>query len=208
MPLASQTALEFFACPTTIAAIAVGVLTPTILENAGLLVGQAGVAYYAEIHTTPLNAFCHTAGMPVVAYGSLIAIPMCVRAGVTSYLLIQRSLYVAYMTHYIVISWKVGLLTSAVYLVPLVLAQQHTYEVFRTWNGRPKLLGSKTNEVHQMARMYLLIYGVLVTGGALTLQEGLGHHLSGDPYSRLEGVLNAVMYAIYFSTSHISQYFV
>jgi len=205
MPLASQTALEFFTSPTTVAATAVGFATPTLLEAAGILSGQSAVAYYAEIHSMPLNAFCHTAGMPVVAYGTLIAIPMCVRADLTSYLLIQRSLYLAYMAHYIMISWKIGLLSSAVYIVPLLLAQQQTNEVFMMI-GNPKVLSWRESEKHQLARAYLLFYGMLAAGGALTLQEGIGHYMSGDPASRPEGVLNAVLYAMYFSTSHVADY--
>jgi hypothetical protein len=38
---------------------------------------------------------------------------------------------------------------------------------------------------------------------ALTLQEVLGHWLSGDPQSRVEAIPNAILYAMYYSVSHI-----
>ena len=190
-----------YVCAGTMLPVVVGArLLPLLMEKGGFITGQKGVDYYAEIHTTDLNAFCHSAGMPVVAYGSLLTVPLIWSGSWRSYVVVQRNIYLVYMAHYMTINWKVGLLTSAVYSVPLMLAQQSTKRIFSSLSPRGSLL---QKNFHVFARIQLGLFGLMVLTAALTLQETIGHLLSGDVPSRPEGIINAMIYAIYFSVSHV-----
>ena len=49
--------------------------------------------YYAEVHTKPLNSYCHTIGMPFTIYGMLLWIPMIFERDYKDYKKIQQFLY-------------------------------------------------------------------------------------------------------------------
>ena len=103
--------------------ITAGIAIPNVLYYSGVLIGNRGVAYYAEVHTTALNSYCHTIGMPFFIYGTLLWLPMLVNTdNYKIYLDIQQFFYSAYMTHYILIDATIGLTTSIVYAVPLYYA--------------------------------------------------------------------------------------
>jgi hypothetical protein len=184
-------------------AAALGVIVaPTCLRYLGFLTGQDGVDYYAEIHTSQLNCIIHTIGMPFVAYGSLLIVPALTRAGPRRYAIIQRCIYVAYMGHYMTINAHIGLLTAAVYAVPTRMAVIKTKDIFEGMCSKDRIEPMHVIK-YDFARLNCVCYGLLIMASALTLQESLGHTLGGDVQSRPEGVLNALMYAIYFSISHL-----
>jgi len=47
---------------------------------------------------------------------------------------------------------------------------------------------------------YDVMFGMGFSTTALVIQEVVGHKMGGDPPSRIEGIPNAILYAIYFST--------
>ena len=47
------------------------------------------------------------------------------------------------------------------------------------------------------------VLGVSISIVALIIQEYFGHYMGGDEPSRPEGVLNAILYAKYYSIYHI-----
>ena len=49
-----------------------------------------------------------------------------------------------------------------------------------------------------------MMQGLLISFIALICQEFYGHYLGGDDPSRPEGVLNAIMYAKFYSIGHYS----
>jgi hypothetical protein len=51
-------------------------------------------------------------------------------------------------------------------------------------------------------RWWLFKKGFITSFLALGFQEGIGHYIGGDIPSRPEGVLNAIVYAMYFSVCH------
>ena len=55
--------------------ICVGIILPFILSLFGILVGQRGVDYYGEVHSTFHNCIVHTIFMPFTTYGMLLWIP-------------------------------------------------------------------------------------------------------------------------------------
>ena len=165
-----------------IAGVAYGILVPLALDHFGFLTGQAGVDYYAEVHTSRLNSYIHTAFMPFTIYGMLLWIPRALNLSFNDSLHFDMCIYVTYMTHYLTISAWVGLAACLYYLVPLVLAYLTHMRL-----GMDRLLG----------------VGLATSVLALLIQEVFGHWYANDPPSRGEAVFNAVLYAIYYSVSHI-----
>jgi len=179
--------------------ISLGAILPTILSLCGVYIGGPGIDYYAEVHTKPLNSYCHTIGMPFTIYGMLLWIPMIFERDYKDYKKIQQFLYTFYMTHYMLIDFKIGCAVACVYAVPLYYSNLHigrTFETITYSNPQHK-------SIYDYFRLTFFVKGVMISTAALLFQEGLGHWLSGDPASRLEGVPNAILYAMYYSVSHL-----
>lgn len=179
--------------------ISLGAILPTILSLCGLNIGERGIDYYAEVHTNSLNSYCHTIGMPFTIYGMLLWIPMIIDRSYTDYKKIQQFLYIFYMTHYILIDYTIGGTVAAVYAVPVYYANLHTERLFKTITYD----NPQHKSIHDYYRLTFFVKGLMISTAALLFQEGFGHWLSGDPVSRLEGVPNAILYAMYYSVSHL-----
>ena len=165
---------------TGLMAILTGLIVPSILNGlTGMLVGEAAVEYYAEVHQMPLNKYIHTLFMPAATSGALLLIPAVFKMDKYDANLCQTSLYLMYMSHYTSMNLWIGLRIAFVYYFAL-----------------------------RYAKMYYIHYesarkkGLPIVLGALFIQEIIGHYLSGDPASRLEGIPNAILYAVHFSVSH------
>ena len=52
-----------------------GLIVPYMLSLFGVYIGQRGVNYYGEVHSTYHNAMVHTICMPFTIYGMLLWIP-------------------------------------------------------------------------------------------------------------------------------------
>ena len=166
---------------TNLLGIITGIAIPYLLNSYGMLIGYEGVQYYAEVHTTFLNSIIHTMFMPFTTYGILLWAPRVITYDYNLGIKIQHFLYSAYMTHYLLINPFIGALTSILYYYPLFYAK----------------LDYK-NKV-----MYPFTSGLFISTIALAIQEVFGHWLSGDPPSRIEAVPNAILYAMYYSVSHL-----
>lgn len=168
-----------------------GLIIPSILSMFGVLTGQEGVIYYGEVHSTFHNAMVHSVCMPFTIYGMLLWIPNTViylsGKKYTTYIArhigsdIQRYLYILYMTHYLMVSIKIGLILVLVYSVPLYFAHRRYIDIV------------DSNHV---------VYGLAISTFFLTFQEVFGHYYGGDDPSRPEAVFNAILYATYFSVGH------
>ena len=119
--------------------------------------------------------------MPFTIYGMLLWIPQVFQLNNKNSKKLQWFLYIMYMTHYIIINNIIGFYIALVYSIPLYFARL-TYDKI------------KCN---------YLINGICISTSALLIQEGFGHLYSGDPPSRLEAIPNAIIYAMYFSVSHL-----
>ena len=169
----------------TINGILYGIFIPFLLKKCGFLIGQEGVNYYAEVHTTELNSYIHTLFMPFTIYGMFLWIPRFLNLSLYNSIMFNICLYVAYMTHYILIDPLIGLILCFYYFIPL----NYAYLTYMRVN------------MHKLFKI-----GLAVSTIALTIQEIFGHMLAGDPPSRLEAIFNAILYAPYFSISHMINY--
>jgi uncharacterized membrane protein YGL010W len=169
------------------APIILGLAVPIYLEKMGMSIGNMGIEYYGEVHPSYHNAMIHTIFMPITILGMLLWIP---RVAVYIPLIgiknsdsffIQRAIYIMYMTHYITINFLMGIMLMIVYMSPLI--------------------GSILYYNHR-GYQYALRDGLVLSVGALAVQEVFGHYLSGDPMSRIEAIPNAILYAVYFSGGH------
>lgn len=166
----------------TVAAVLYGLTIPPLVGHMGYLTRQAGIDYYAQVHPSALNSYVHTIFMPFTIYGMFLWLPRVFDLSLYDSIHFDTCIYVAYMTHYLMISRFVGLLACAYYFVPLVGAYVTHMRV-------------------DMSKLFYL--GVGVSTLALLIQEVFGHWYSGDPPSRGEGVFNAILYAVYYSVHHV-----
>lgn len=179
--------------------IYLGIFLPKLLHTNGFLIGNAGVDYYAEVHTTQLNSYCHTLGMPFTIYGILLWLPMLFKLHWKRYIDIQKILYYMYMTHYIIMDVKIGLLIAFIYWYPLQYSIKKIEYTFQHIKNK----SIKCVNEYGYLRLVVFIEGFMISMIALLLQEVIGHWLSGDPQSRIEAIPNAIIYAIYYSVYHI-----
>lgn len=178
------------------ASYAAGILVPELLKFLGMYIGKQGVSYYAEVHRMRLNSYCHTLGMPIFAYGMLVVLPLLMGEKEKDALCVQDLLYGSYMTHYIHVSPRVGIVTSVVYAVPLVMARKRVIDFYSRFMSKDKTTlveRVKTPTFQEAAAISIC---------TMVCQEFLGHYMSGDPPSRVEGIPNAILYAMYYSISH------
>lgn len=160
-----------------------GILIPNLLKLCGIKIGQEGVDYYAEVHTTKLNSYIHTFFMPFTIYGMFLWIPQFLNLGFYNSIRFNICLYISYMTHYMIINPLIGVILCIFYFIPLLLS----YVTYMRIN------------IHK-----LLYIGLSVSTIALVIQEVFGHWYAGDPPSRFEAIFNAILYAPYYSISHIN----
>ena len=148
-------------------------------------VGQTGVDYYAEAHLSPWNARIHTMGMPFTIFGILQWIPTLLGLNYNQSKMLAYNLYTLYAGHYFRIDKRVFLMYLIFYYLPLKYAINE-YKIHD-----PSSL-----------RWWLFKKCFITSFLALGFQEGIGHYIGGDIPSRPEGVLNAIVYAMYFSVCH------
>jgi len=186
--------------------ITLGTVLPYLFNLSGVLIGDAGVNHYAEVHTTALNSYCHTVGMPIFIYVTLLWFPVIFNDNYNYklYTDIQRLLYTTYITHYISIDYTIGAAVGVVYAVPLYYADHMIKNIFDLVQDTNDYKVQRSfNDTFNYIRVHVFVYGFSIAFAAMVFQEVFGHWLSGDPQSRLESVPNAILYAIYYSISHI-----
>ena len=194
--------------PNAIVSTIIGKLSYTLLSFF-MLVDMQGVNYYGEAHLTRWNAYMHTLGMPFTIYGMLLWIPALFRLNEKQAYQFQYALYFLYGGHYITVSKIIGLLYYLFYYQVVKMGQQQ-YKI--KYINNKKNYENKTNHNqlsilrnHVNTSVYLPIFfeGFLISFLALTFQEVAGHYYGGDIPSRFEAIPNAILYAMFFSVSHI-----
>lgn len=162
-------------------------ILPYLLNRFGILYGEEGVVYYAEIHKSKFNSYIHTIFMPFTYLGFNMAVPAILGLSVRQALRLQLAFYCMYITHYMTIDIHSGILYAIIYAMPVLLA-------------------GNTYKLNIASYRYILIFmGLCISTTALLIQEIVGHYFGGDYPSRPEGVLNAILYANYYAIAHITQ---
>lgn len=121
--------------------------------------------------------------MPFTLYGILLLFP-----SVFFYKKIfvvnkfKKIVYITYIVHYLTID-KMGGLITMIYTAPsLYYAIEHQY---------------------YLTKNQAIFRGLFFMVVALGIQELFGHYISGDPPSRKDAILNAIIYAPYFCINAI-----
>lgn len=169
----------------------IGLFLSNILNAGGILTNEAGINYYAEAHLTNWNSWMHTIGMPFTFYGISCWVPallsMMRLLSKHNQSKMQLSVWYVYIIHYMTIDFKRALLCIMFYMYP-------SYRVYKkTTNKKPTISNFK-----------LFLHGFVISFLSLLFQETVGHYMGGDIPSRPEGVLNAILYAVFYSTYHIT----
>lgn len=160
-----------------------GVFLTNILSVFGILSDETGIDYYAEAHLSRWNSWIHTFGMPFTLYGISCWVPALLMLSKANRSKMQLGVWYVYILHYMTIDFKRALLCIAWFLYPAYRAYTKTRD-------------SKSN-------FKLFLHGFLVSFASLAFQEFVGHYIGGDIPSRPEGVLNAILYSVIYSTYHI-----
>jgi hypothetical protein len=165
----------------------IGIFLSNILNVCGVLSGEEGINYYAEAHLSSWNSWMHTIGMPFTLYGISCWVPalfnsirLISKNGRTK---MQLAVWYMYMIHYMTIDFKRALFCAAFYLYPCYRAY--------------------TKTASTQSNFKLFLHGFLISFSSLVFQEIIGHYMGGDIPSRPEGVLNAILYSVIYSTYHI-----
>ena len=169
-----------------------GLYLSDILKLCGILSGKKGIKYYAEAHLSKWNSWMHTIGMPFTFYGISCWVPalLSIIRILSKYdqSNMQLSVWYVYIIHYMTIDVKRALLCIIFYVYPAYRAYKKT-----------------TNETSKstFSNFKLFLHGFIISFLSLLFQETVGHYIGGDIPSRPEGVLNAILYSVIFSTYHI-----
>ena len=154
----------------------------------GLYSLQHGVDYYAEVHTSFWNSLIHTIFMPCTMFGMYLWIPALFRMRPYEAKQLRYAVSMAYMFHYVKINAITAYFVALWYYKPLVYADEMYRRIFNPKES--------------------LCLGLAISICALFIQEVIGHYIGGDNPSRLEAIPNAMIYAPYYSVSHLVDQFV
>lgn len=163
-----------------------------------VLVGQKGVDYYGEAHLSSWNSWIHTICMPVTIYGILYWFVPLFTIHKTKTKELIWFLYFLYGGHYLRIS-LIG--TLFYYLMYFYVAKYSVKHI----NNDVLLLTNRSETINNYnirIRLYLIKKGLIISTTSLFIQEFIGHTFGGDIQSRPEAVLNAIIYATYYSANH------
>lgn len=170
-----------------ILSIFLGFTVPLVLKYFGVLIGDEAVEYYAEVHQSKWNSVIHTLFMPFTYLGFNISVPALFGQNFGGAWTLQKCFYTAYMTHYILLNPLVGLVTAIIYYYIIHLGRW-MYEILH---------------FSDMSMFNRFVIGLVISTVSLLIQEFVGHYWGGDDPSRAEGVFNAILYAKYYSVSHL-----
>jgi hypothetical protein len=175
----------------------IGFLSYDYLDNY-MITGIKGVEYYSEAHLTYLNIFVHTVCMPYTIYGMLYCLSSIIFLNETYAKQFSHLLYFIYGGHY----YKINLVGSLCYYIMY-------YPVIYLFNCNYKyeliILDTlkKKKIISLPSFFYLFKKGLIISCISLTIQECIGHYIGGDIASRPDGVANAILYSMYFSSTKI-----
>jgi uncharacterized membrane protein YGL010W len=144
-----------------------------------------GVEYYAEVHRTFWNSIIHTIFMPITMFGMYLWIPALFGLNKQVTFMVKCYAMIFYVGLYSQISLHITIMTMCLY--------------FYSFAFSTKLY----NYFYDEDRKLNLICGLLISTTTLSIQEYVGHYIGGDTLSRIEAIPNAILYACYYSVSHL-----
>jgi uncharacterized membrane protein YGL010W len=148
---------------------------------------EDGVKYYAEVHTSFWNSLIHTMFMPVTMVGMYLWIPAIFNLNNIDALQLKENIMIFYIGLYSKISFVNTIVIMNIYFYPFIYSTE-LYKSLYNYNNNAK---------------YCFIYGFSISLFSLSFQEIIGHYIGGDAPSRIEAIPNAILYAKYYSVSHL-----
>lgn len=168
-----------------LSAVALGLFTSTIFDKYDILYGREGLDYYAEVHKSKFNSWIHTFFMLGTVYGFSCSVPALFPINGQFRNLMQRFVWIWYLSHYTTIDIGTTIGVFFAYVVPASKAFDRVTQ--------------------NQSRLKLFLHGILWSVVCLGIQETFGHYIGGDDPSRPEGVWNAIVYAPMYSVWHIGK---
>lgn len=155
----------------------VGMRFKKILNFFGMYAGRKAITYYAEVHKSPANIFIHKTLMPFAAYYYLLGAPALLKMSYEKAMILRNSIYITLLTHYVKDLHFFKTLKMLPIYLPILYYANINYK-----------------NTTEMAKKAL--------GKAFTIMffaEVIGHTFFEKIQSRPRAVLNAILYAHYFS---------
>lgn len=182
---------------TCLRGIVSGMIIPFFFKMCGMKIGTEGVEYYGEVHLTFWNSFIHTLFMPFTISGILIAFPALLRCNKAETYHVRYFLFCFYFGHYIIaLNPLIACVTMYYYYSVLDFVNKHI-----NLDDLDMLQKKSVGLFHK--NNLLLLFGLTIMTTSLIIQELVGHKYGGDDPSRIEAVPNAILYAMYYSVSHL-----
>ena len=178
-------------------------------------IGNEAIDYYAEAHLYKWNAVIHTVGMPFTACGLVQLTSGILNLRRETAKQFSLAVYLLYGGHYALLFPIQPVITYyALYSIPLYLAFKSYDKLCKSTLERQgnsnqmntSLTTTITSSFSNWFNLPLIYNALTICIPSLICQEVIGHYIGGDIPSRPEGVLNAIVYAMYFSVSHLFQH--
>jgi hypothetical protein len=175
-------------------------------------IGDEAIDYYAEAHLYKWNAVIHTIGMPFTACGLIQLASGVLNLRRETAKQFSLAIYLLYGGHYaLLFPTKPVIAYYALYSIPLYLAFKSYDKLCKSTLERrgnsnqmnTSLTTTITSSFSNWFNLHLIYNALTICIPSLICQEAIGHYFGGDIPSRSEGVLNAIVYAMYFSVSHL-----
>lgn len=166
-----------------------------------------GVQYYGEVHHSYWNSVVHTLFMPFTMLGMYLWVPALFNLNESKSLILKWRVMLLYIGLYSRISIFNTIAIIAVYYFPYVYSTVVYNDLYKY--GFFNLL--LVDEYYLQNKKIInngkkcLLFGIAISFTSLFIQETIGHYLGGDEPSRIEAVPNAVLYAVFYSVSHLFQ---
>lgn len=174
-----------------------GVLSNDVLSKY-IITGEKGIQYYAQAHLSDLNIYVHILCMPFTIYGILFCISSFFYLNEIYSKKISYLLYFIYGGHYFKINIY-GAISFYIMYYPVIYYFNYYYKYDLIILDTLK----KKNIIFFPSVFYLFKKGFIISFISLLTQEIIGHYMGGDIDTRPNGVLNTILYAMYFSSSKL-----
>lgn len=168
----------------------------------GMKSGWEAIDYYTEVHLSFWNSIIHTFFMPWTMFGIFVWLPAVFvgdkyivedvwdsyelrwKQNIVPYDIEMRNTIICFFLGiYLNLSPKITLAVMLWYFLPYSASM---------WFYRSQ------------TPFYNFVFGFSVMVIALGIQEYFGHYLCGDDTSRIEAIPNAILYAPFYSVSHLA----
>ena len=152
-----------------------GIVLPDILYFSGFYIDKSAIDYYGEVHNDHRNKMLHMLLLPCAAYGYSLGVPALFKLSFTDASLMRNWFYLTFIFMYARINMSIAFVFAMLYAPPLILSH---------YNYTPTITTA--------------IKGITIGSLLMFIMEYIGHTAFENKNSRIEGVMNAILYSHFY----------